>query len=245
MRAETPPFAAPATTISSASSEFSAGTSSRPATPAVSWTASGWSEGSRHRVVRDTASFPTAASAARLLVACSKTNCRTSALVQPARANSAACSGPSTTTPLIVSCTSAPVRASVPARSRPSCSGAAVCRASRWITDRVTRAVTVLSSAAKPKSAGSGDHGLSSSFSAMHAEYLAGVPWVAWSSTWGRRPNTLIAVSRIARPTVALARNPEPNTLPRLLNPSRLRAGPFTRSSGAVPVVLCQMPLVA
>jgi hypothetical protein len=46
----------------------------------------------------------------------------------------------------------------------------------------------------------------------------------------------------MARPMVALARNPEPNTFPWLFSPIRSRTGPFTSTSGAVPVVLCQMP---
>ena len=75
----------------------------------------------------------------------------------------------------------------------------------------------------------------------MHAVYLAGLPWVAWSSTCGRRPNALIAVRRIARPIVAFARKPDPNTFPAPLRPIRSRTGPFTRSIGAVPVVLCQI----
>jgi hypothetical protein len=40
---------------------------------------------------------------------------------------------------------------------------------------------------------------------------------------------------------VALARNPEPNTLPLLFSPICARTGPFTIRNGAVPVVDCQM----
>ncbi|GAA3093176.1 hypothetical protein GCM10020001_005810 [Nonomuraea salmonea] len=76
----------------------------------------------------------------------------------------------------------------------------------------------------------------------MQAENLAGVPWVAWSSRCGRRPKTLMAASRTARPIVALARKPEPKTSPLLLSPIRSRTGPLTTSSGAVPAVLCQTP---
>ena len=45
----------------------------------------------------------------------------------------------------------------------------------------------------------------------------------------------------MARPIVALARNPDPNTLPWLFSPIRSRTGPFTTRNGAVPVVLCQI----
>jgi len=45
----------------------------------------------------------------------------------------------------------------------------------------------------------------------------------------------------MARPIVALARKPEPNTFPVLFSPSRSRTGPFTIRNGAVPVVDCQM----
>ena len=103
----------------------------------------------------------------------------------------------------------------------------------------------MLSTGAKPWSTEKGAQGLSSSFSAMQQVYFAGVPWVAWSSWCGRSPKVLIAVSRRARPIVALARNPEPKTFPRLLIPSRSRIGPLTTSIGAVPVVLCQMPFPA
>jgi hypothetical protein len=54
------------------------------------------------------------------------------------------------------------------------------------------------------------------------------------------RPNALIAPSLMARPIVALARKPEPNTFPPLFRPSRSLTGPFTIRSGAVPVVDCQ-----
>ena len=65
------------------------------------------------------------------------------------------------------------------------------------------KTVTALCSGARPRSVCSGAHGESSSFSAMQHEYLAGVPWVAWSSTCGRRPNALIEPSLMARPIVA------------------------------------------
>ena len=54
-----------------------------------------------------------------------------------------------------------------------------------------------------------------------------------------------MAVSRKARPIVALARNPEPKTLPRQFSPISSRIGPLTTSNGAEPVVLCQTPFVA
>ena len=77
---------------------------------------------------------------------------------------------------------SAPVREMVPAMSRASCSGTTVCRASMCRHDRMTMAVTALSDGSRPNCACSGGQGLSSSFSAMHAVYFAGVPCVAWSS---------------------------------------------------------------
>ena len=97
----------------------------------------------------------------------------------PAALNSRACSGLSTTAALMVSWMSAPVREIVPAMSVASCSGTRVCRASMCRQERITIAVTALSGAARPNSVCSGDHGLSSSFSAMQNVYLAGVPWVA------------------------------------------------------------------
>ncbi len=108
----------------------------------------------------------------------------------------------------------------------------------------MTIAVTVLSAGSWPCSTAKLGHGLSSSFSAIQQAYLAGVPWVAWSSTPGRNPNALIAVSRIVRPIVALARNPEPKMLPLLLTSMRSRTGPFTSRNGAEPVVLCHKALV-
>ncbi len=51
----------------------------------------------------------------------------------------------------------------------------------------------------------------------------------------------MIAPSLMARPTVALARNPDPHTLPRELNPSVVRSGPNSTENGAVPVVDCQI----
>jgi hypothetical protein len=118
-----------------------------------------------------------------------------------------------------------------------------VCRASICMTDLMTVEAQALSPALRPLSTCSGGHGESSSFSAMQHVYLAGVPWVAWSSTCGRRPNALIAPSLMARPIVALARNPDPNRLPRQLRPIRFLTGPLTTVNGAVPVVDCQIPL--
>ena len=182
--------------------------------------ASGWPAGSRQRVLLETASLPTAASPARVCTAWSQTNRLSSALPHPARANRCACSGLSTIRALTVSWMSAPVRAIVPVISRASRSGTVVWRASMWTQDLMIMLVPALSARSSPKSACSGGHGLCSSFSAMHAVYLAGVPWVAWSSWCGRRPKALIAVSLMARPMVALARKPEPNTAP-LRPPSR------------------------
>lgn len=54
-----------------------------------------------------------------------------------------------------------------------------------------------------------------------------------------------MAVSRMARPIVAFARKPEPNTFPLLFIPIRSRTGPFTIRKGAVPVVLCQIARLA
>ena len=137
--------------------------------------------------------------------------------------------------------TSAPVRHSESARSATSCSGAIVCLASMCSTERMTVEVTALSARANPWSAASDGQGESSSFSAMKQEYLPGFPWVAWSKTCGFRPSPLIAPSLMARPTVALARNPDPHTLPRALNPSVVRSGPKSTENGAVPVVDCQI----
>ena len=137
--------------------------------------------------------------------------------------------------------TSAPVRQSESARSATSCLGATVCLASMCSTERMTVEVTALSARANPRSAASDGQGESSSFSAMKQEYFAGFPWVAWSKTCGLRPRPLIAPSLIARPTVALARNPDPHTLPRELNPSSVRFGPNRTENGAVPVVDCQI----
>ena len=75
----------------------------------------------------------------------------------------------------------------------------------------------------------------------MKQEYLPGLPWVAWSNTCGFSPRALIAPSLMARPTVALARNPDPHTLPRELKPSVVRSGPNSTENGAVPVVDCQI----
>src|SRR3984957_7650066 len=115
-----------------------------------------------------------------------------------------------------------------------------VCLASICSTERMTVDVHALSVADSPLSTCSGAHGESSPFSAMQQEYLAGVPGVAWSSACGRSPNALIEPSRMARPIVALARNPEPYRLPRELSPIAVRTGPFTTVNGAVPVVACQ-----
>ena len=116
-----------------------------------------------------------------------------------------------------------------------------VCRASMCSTERMTVEVTALSAGPNPLSAASDGQGESSSFSAMKQEYLAGLPWVAWSKTCGLRPRPLIAPSLMARPTVALARNPDPHTLPRELKPERFRTGPNSTTNGAVPVVDCQI----
>ncbi len=140
--------------------------------------------------------------------------------------------------------TSAPVRHSESAKSATSCLGATVCLASMCSTERMTVEVTALSAGANPWSAASDGQGESSSFSAMKQEYLPGLPWVAWSKTCGLRPRPLIAPSLMARPIVALARNPEPQTLPRALKPSAVRSGPKSTENGAVPVVDCQIDLV-
>jgi hypothetical protein len=47
-----------------------------------------------------------------------------------------------------------------------------------------------------------------------------------------------MAVSRIVRPIVPLARKPDPKMLPALLISSCLATGPLTSRNGAVPVVL-------
>src|SRR5262249_14348209 len=110
-------------------------------------------------------------------------------------------------------------------------------------TERMTHEQTALSSGPMPLSAARLGQGLSSSFCPMQQEYLAGVPWVAWSNTCGLSPRPLIAPSLIARPIVALARNPEPHTLPRQFSPIRSLTGPLTTTNPAVPVVDCQIAL--
>ena len=49
--------------------------------------------------------------------------------------------------------------------------------------------------------------------SAMQQLYLAEVPCVLWSKTWGRMPRAFMMISRRARPTVALGRSPGLNIL--------------------------------
>ncbi len=107
---------------------------------------------------------------------------------------------------------------------------------------RSSVADTALAPAGCPASTDSGSQGLSSSFSAMQIDHRPGRPCVACSSTCGSMPKALRTMSPMARATVALARNPGPNTPPPLLKPSSVRTGPFTTMSGAGPLVLCQPP---
>src|SRR5438309_5454211 len=88
--------------------------------------------------------------------------------------------------------------------------------------------VTVLSLRLKPRSTCHGSHGWFSSFSAMQHVNFPGVPIVARSETPGRYLRQLSSTSRRARPIVALARTPGPNTLLVALMPSLRAIGPFT-----------------
>ena len=103
-------------------------------------------------------------------------------------------------------------------------------------------AVTVLVSAAKPRSTWSGAHGLSASFSAKQQVYLAGLPSVDLSACCGTPPPIVVMISRIARPMVALARKPGPNRFPRALSPISRAMGPLTISTGLAGLVVPWMP---
>src|SRR5438552_10598309 len=76
----------------------------------------------------------------------------------------------------------------------------------------------------------------------MQYVYLPGWPCVERSSTPGWAPRQFSVMSRIARPRVALARRPGPNTLPPALKSSRCRIGPLTTTSVAEPPVLVMAP---
>ena len=72
----------------------------------------------------------------------------------------------------------------------------------------------------------------------MHHVYLPGCPSVALSSTPGTAPVTLMMTSRIARPIVAFALCPGPNTLTDEFIARSFAIGPFTTASTAAPIVL-------
>ena len=97
---------------------------------------------------------------------------------------------------------------------------------------------TALSPADIPRSTWSGSQGLSSSASAMHQLYFPACPNVALSSSPGIAPITLIAMSRIARPIVALARRPGPKMLTPEFRPICRPMGPLTTIRIAAPMVL-------
>src|SRR5688572_9562594 len=102
-------------------------------------------------------------------------------------------------------------------------------------------AVTVLWSDLKPRSTWSGAHGLASSFSPMHIEYLPGQPRVALQVVPGYEPPILRCIRRTQRPMVALARHPSPNAFEPPLMLSRLRIGPLTIIiTAGPPVVACK-----
>ena len=83
---------------------------------------------------------------------------------------------------------------------------------------------------AAPKSHASGGHGEPSSSSAKQKPILPGLPCVARSTSPGRPPPTLRTTSWSARPIVAFARLPCPNTFLPEFMPIRRRIGPFTIS---------------
>ena len=74
-------------------------------------------------------------------------------------------------------------------------------------------AVTVLSSALKPRSTWSGSQGLASSFSPTQMEYFPGHPSVALQVEPGYEPPILRFTNCTKRPMVALARQPSPRAL--------------------------------
>ena len=76
----------------------------------------------------------------------------------------------------------------------------------------------------------------------MQNVYLPGWPSVLLSRSPGQPPPTLRSTRRMARPMVALARQPEPKTLAPALSPTSLRTGPFTTSSGAAMWVVACTP---
>jgi len=77
----------------------------------------------------------------------------------------------------------------------------------------------------------------------MKQEYLAGFPLGRLVEDVRLQPKAVDRAEPDGPATVALARNPDPHTLPRELNPSVVRSGPKSTENGAVPVVDCQIDL--
>ena len=102
--------------------------------------------------------------------------------------------------------------------------------------------VTALCSDEKPRSTCSGSQTLSSSFSAMHDMYLAGLPCTDMSVDHGLAPPTFRSNSRTALPMVALARLPGPKVPRPLLRPICSRTGPLMIRSGATGLVVVCKP---
>ena len=88
----------------------------------------------------------------------------------------------------------------------------------------------------------SGSHGLRSSFSAMQKVYLAGWARVDLSVCPGIAPPILRITKRRARPMVALARYPLPNTPASEFTFNCFAMGPLTTMRGAAPPVVDWMP---
>ena len=76
----------------------------------------------------------------------------------------------------------------------------------------------------------------------MQNEYLPGCPRQLMSISPGRLPSTLMWISRMARPMVALGRKPGPNRFGPLFSPRASRIGPLTMSNCADPPVLTEAP---
>ena len=76
----------------------------------------------------------------------------------------------------------------------------------------------------------------------MQYENFDGLPWVAMSWRPGHPPPTFIRMRRMARPMVALARNPGPKRPDPECNPTVRAIGPLTMTSGATGCVVAWTP---
>ena len=128
-------------------------------------------------------------------------------------------------------------------KSRASCSGSIVCRASICMTDRITIAVTCCRTGESVFSVKSRPRAVLLVLARCRPSTSPASPESPGRAYGDAGRSTLMQASRMARPIVALARNPEPKMLPRLFRPISSRMGPLTTRNGAVPVVLCQIPL--